>query len=159
MPLEDKGVSYAMSKSDVTKEDYAKLGDFTCTRGRLFQVDPKMGVFNKNTHRAYSKGEKNVHPRAEHDESTYKPKFEKIEFPNTRNGWPPAVKGGHIIDFITPSDNPHRKAGGLPRNIVGDVTVKDQYRTYYGPDSTYYGGNVGSRNRKLYENRFEKDPF
>ena len=87
----------------------------------------------------------------EHAPSTFKPNVVKFEAPLSANGWPAAVKGGQIIDFITPSDNGTRKSGGLGRNIIGDCTVKNQYQSYYGPDSRYYGGNAGSRNVKNYD--------
>ena len=60
MPLEDRGVYYAQTHSDVTKQEVADLGGFACSRRRVFGVDPAVGTFNKDTNRAYSNGRKGV---------------------------------------------------------------------------------------------------
>lgn len=159
MVLEDRGVQYAMQNRECAREEYRELTSFNCTRQRLFGVDPAVGSFNMNTDRASNTGEKNVHPRSEYDPRTHNPPPTLRDPGTAKNGWPPAVKGGHIFDHIEPCDNPTRKSGALPRNIIGDCTVKDQFSSYYGHDSTYYGGNIGSRNARQYTNRFEKDPY
>lgn len=123
---------------------------YNCTRKRLFGVDTTVGSFNRNANRGTSSAKKSVHPRLEYDARTWRPPAEIFEPGMTRNGWPLAVKGGHVFDHLEPSGDPARKSGGLARNIVGDCTVKDQFCSYYGNEASYYGGNIGSRNRKQY---------
>jgi len=163
--LEDRGVFYGMraDKKPPDNGEYKKLCDFACTRKRLFNVDTKVGTFNTDgTNRHQSKGGSNIHPRLEHDPSTHTVQTKQIFEPpfSSQTGRPPAIRGVNIIDLgCSSGEGNTRKLGGLPRNIVGDLTVKNQFQFYHGPDSTYYGGNVGSRNRRQYENRFAADPY
>eukprot|EP00392_Amoebophrya_sp_AT5.2_P010786 g10853.t1 len=159
MPLEDRGVPYAMKPRvgapfpECSREEYQYLADnYNCTRQRVFNVGIPVGTFNKDTNRGSSTACKGLHPRGEYHASTQNVRPAVIEPGMTRNGWPAPVRGGHIIDHIEPSDTQVRKHGGLERNIAGDCTVRDPFSYYTGYDSTHYGGNVGSRNRHQYRN-------
>ncbi|CAD7928076.1 unnamed protein product [Amoebophrya sp. A25] len=152
MVLEDRGVPYAMKPRDVSREEYRNLTEgFSCTRNRVFNVGPQVGTFNLNADRASSSACKTLDPRGEYDASTHKIRYEPIPEGMAKNGWPKQVRGGRIMDHIEPSDTQRRKHGALDRNIAGDNTVQDQFNSYVGYDSSYYGGNVGSRNAMQYD--------
>ncbi|CAD7927660.1 unnamed protein product [Amoebophrya sp. A120] len=112
MVLEDRGVLYAMKPAGSTKAEYQNLADnYNCTRKRVFGIDTNVGTFNMNTNRATSSACKGLHPRGEYDKGTQTVRPTVIEEGMTRNGWPAAVRGGHIMNHIEPSDSQVHGAG------------------------------------------------
>merc|ERR1719160_581009 len=67
--------------------------------------------------------------------------------------WPQKVVGGFGFGHQPSSDTCERtrKCGSLPRNLVGNCTVKPDGTAYYGHSGTHYGHHSGTRSQLAYD--------
>mmetsp|Transcript_65987 Transcript_65987/g.157788 ORF Transcript_65987/g.157788 Transcript_65987/m.157788 type:complete len:158 (-) Transcript_65987:102-575(-) len=148
--LESNGVPFGvhdLRKTHRSHQDYHELlQQAGNTRTRLFGVDPHLGTFNARS-RAQSYGAPGVHPKNEYTGTRALPGSEQLE-----HAWPKGVKGGYGFGFQggETAGNHKRTCGGVPRNIAGDATIKDDRFVYYGHTSNHYGVNVASKNALHY---------
>jgi len=149
------GSAHLLDKEKRTRNQKAEYGYLLLTRAdsrnRLFGVPMDLGTFNI-ADRAVSAAGKTQDPKGEYEIFQRGPPAKARE----EDHWPKPVRGGFIFDRIERHEDIEffRKSGALcpdrkqniGRNILGNCTIKDQYHTYYGHDSTHYGHHVGTYN-------------
>lgn len=144
MVLEQRGTTFGVPSSQYSGIDYSKLmtegGD---TRRRVFNVESACSTFNR-LDKSFGYPQRGVLQTGEY----VMPPKPVVTLANQ----PHMVKGFHVSDRDNQRcENEHlRKCGSLPRNIVGNCTIKDQYHSYHGHTRSHYGHHVGSKNEVAY---------